>query len=87
MRGVVHREFDFPGQVANSVFYKALVRLHRNMKRKRPRLPIAGNSTTYNAPAHTTFVLTTYLPRIGIATLSQPPYSTDMYPSDIFLLL
>jgi len=38
------------------------------------------------APAHTAFLVTSYLTRIGVEVLPQPPYSLAMTPPDFFLL-
>ncbi|UYV72598.1 hypothetical protein LAZ67_10000001 [Cordylochernes scorpioides] len=45
----------------------------------------AGVSTNDNAPAHTAFLVTSYLTRIRVEVLPRPPYSPDMSPSDFFL--
>ncbi|UYV81468.1 hypothetical protein LAZ67_20001279 [Cordylochernes scorpioides] len=37
------------------------------------------------AQAHTAFLVTSYLTRIGVEVLPQPPYSPDMSPPDFFL--
>jgi hypothetical protein len=41
--------------------------------------------TDVNAPAHTAFIVTNYLTKAGIPTISQPPYSPDLAPPDFFL--
>ncbi|UYV69355.1 hypothetical protein LAZ67_6003304 [Cordylochernes scorpioides] len=40
-----------------------------------------------NAPAHTAFLVTSYLTRIGFKILPQLPYSPDIRPPDFFLFL
>ena len=38
-----------------------------------------------NAPVHNSILITDYLTKMGIKTLSQPPYSPDLVPSDFWL--
>ena len=84
--GVVHKEFVPPGQSVNAAFYKkVLERLHRSVKRKRPEIASRWKLHHDNAPAHTAFVVTSFLTRIGVEVLPQPPYSPDVSPADFFL--
>ena len=38
-----------------------------------------------NAPVHNSILVTDYLTKIGIKTLSHPPYSPDLTPCDFWL--
>ncbi|UYV72075.1 hypothetical protein LAZ67_9001736 [Cordylochernes scorpioides] len=44
-----------------------------------------SDRTLLNAPAHTAFLVTSYLTRIGVEVLPQPPYCPEMSPPDFFL--
>ena len=39
----------------------------------------------HNTPVHNSILVTDYLTKIGIQTLSQPPYSADLAPCDFWL--
>ncbi|UYV74571.1 hypothetical protein LAZ67_12000174 [Cordylochernes scorpioides] len=64
---------------------KVLRRLHKAVKRKRQDLAKRWHLHHDNAPAHTAFLVTSYLTRIGVEVLPQPPYSPEMSPPDFFL--
>ncbi len=38
-----------------------------------------------NAPVHNSILVTDYLSKMGIKTVSQPPYSRDIVPCDFWL--
>ena len=40
-----------------------------------------------NAPVHLSILVTDYLTKMGIKTVPQPPYSTDLAPCDFWLFL
>lgn len=85
-RGLIHKEFVPQGKTVNAEFYKeVLQRLHRAVKRKRQDLAQRWRLHHDNAPAHTAFLVTSYLTRIGVEVLPQPPYSPDLSPPDFFL--
>ncbi|UYV75854.1 hypothetical protein LAZ67_13001562, partial [Cordylochernes scorpioides] len=74
------------GKTVNAEFYKeVLQRLHKAVKRKRQDLAQRWRLHHDNAPAHTAFLVTSYLTRIGVVVLPQPPYRPDMSPPDFFL--
>lgn len=86
IRGLVHHEFVPAGTTVNAAFYvEVLKRLKKRVNRIRP--DIADNWKLHhdNAPAHTAFIVTNYLTKAGIPTISQPPYSPDLAPPDFFL--
>ncbi|UYV75132.1 hypothetical protein LAZ67_12002594 [Cordylochernes scorpioides] len=73
-------------KTVNAEFYKEVLRrLHKAVKRKRQDLAQRWRLHHDNAPAHTAFLVTSYLTRIGVEVLPQPPYSPDMSPPDYFL--
>ncbi|UYV78031.1 hypothetical protein LAZ67_15003274 [Cordylochernes scorpioides] len=74
------------GKTVNPEFYKEVLRrLHKAVKRKQQDLAQRWRLHHDNAPAHTAFLVTSYLTRIGVEVLPQPPYSPDMSPPDFFL--
>ncbi|UYV71021.1 hypothetical protein LAZ67_8001448 [Cordylochernes scorpioides] len=75
-----------PSGDINAEFYnEVLRRLHKAVKRKRQDLAQRWRLHHDNAPAHTAFLVTSYLTRIGVVVLPQPPYRPDMSPPDFFL--
>ncbi|UYV66179.1 DBH, partial [Cordylochernes scorpioides] len=85
-RGLIHKEFVPQGKTVNAEFYKEVLRrLHKAVKRKRQDLAQRWRLHHDNAPAHTAFLVTSYLTRIGVEVLPQPPYSPDMSPPNFFL--
>lgn len=85
-RGIVHKEFVPPGSTVNAAFYKeVLLRLKNRVARVRPDL--VNNWTLHhdNAPAHTAFLCTSALAKMGVPVLPHPPYSPDLSPPDFFL--
>ncbi|UYV66870.1 hypothetical protein LAZ67_4003188 [Cordylochernes scorpioides] len=86
-RGLIHKEFVPQGKTVNAEFYKEVLRrLHKAVKQKRQDLAQRWRLHHDNAPAHTAFFVTSYLTRIGVEVLPQPPYSPDMIPPDFFLV-
>lgn len=84
--GMVHWEFLPPGKTLTGAYYKqVLIRLNRNVKRRRPVIATSWKLHHDNAPVHTAGVVTDYLDKIGVKTLPQPPYSPDLSPPDFFL--
>ncbi|XP_011859854.1 PREDICTED: putative uncharacterized protein FLJ37770 [Vollenhovia emeryi] len=86
VKGVVYQEFVPPGQTVNGAFYlEVLKRLTRRVNRVRPAIAANWKLHHDNAPRHSCFLVTDYLIKIGITTVSQPPYSPDVAPADFFL--
>ena len=54
---------------------------------KRPALFKSGQWHFYqdNAPVHNSILVTDYLTKMGIKTVSHPPYSPDLAPCDLWL--
>lgn len=86
IKGIVHHEFVPPGQTVNAKFYvEVLKRLKRRVNRVRQDIAADWKLHHDNAPAHTAFLVNSYLTKAGIPTLPQPPYSPDVAPPDFFL--
>ncbi|UYV65319.1 hypothetical protein LAZ67_3003934 [Cordylochernes scorpioides] len=80
-RQEIHKEFVPQGKTVNAEFYKEVLRrLHKAVN-----LAQRWRLHHDNAPAHTAFLVTSYLTRIGVEVLPQPPYSPGMSPPDFFL--
>ena len=59
----------------------------KRFRRKRSEFFKSGQSHFHqnNAPVHNSILVTDYLTKIGIKTVSQPPYSPDVGPSNFWL--
>lgn len=70
----------------NKEFYCEVLKRLRNRVR-RVRKEIRDNWILHhdNASSHTTLIVSELLAKMGVATLSQPPYSPDLAPPDFFL--
>jgi histone-lysine N-methyltransferase SETMAR len=89
IRGIVHHEFFPESQTVNAEFYcNVLRRLRGDIRRKQPEMWCAGNWLLHddNVPSHRSLVTREFLAHKGIITLPHPPYSSDLAPSDFFLL-
>ena len=85
-KGIAHHEFVPPGQTVNAEYYKeVLQRLNHRVTRVRKEIQTSWKLHHDNAQSHTAFVVTSYLTRIGVATIPQPPYSPDLAPANFFL--
>lgn len=85
-KGIVHHEFVPAGQTVNAQYYKGVLqRLNARVTRVRKEVQGSWKLHHDNAPSHTAFVVTSYLTRIGVATVPHPPYSPDLAPADFFL--
>ncbi len=84
-QGIVHKEFVPPGSTVNAAFYKeVLLRLKNSVARVRPDLVNNWTLHHVNAPAHTAFLCTSALAKMGVPVLPHPPYSQTC-PPDFFL--
>jgi len=61
-----------------------LRRLKFRVRRVRPEIADDWILHQDNAPSHTSFVASEVLAKNKIATMPQPPYSSDLAPSDFF---
>ncbi|XP_054717601.1 histone-lysine N-methyltransferase SETMAR-like [Uloborus diversus] len=86
VKGVVHHEFVPPGKTVTGQFYKeVLQRLNNRVTRVGKEIKNCWKLHHDNAPSHTSFVVTSYLTKIRVDALPQPPYSPDLAPPDFFL--
>ena len=81
------------GQRVNKEYYAEVLRESRKrfrqkrFRRKRPALFKSGQWHFHrdNAPVHNSIFVTDYLTKMGIKTVSHPPYSRDLAPCDFWL--
>ena len=76
---------ELTGQRIKVRFYIEVLREFRKIfRRKRPALFKSGQWHFHqdNAPVHNSILVTEYLTKMGIQTVSQPPYSPDLAPCD-----
>ena len=88
--GVVHHEYVPTGQTINKEYYvQILKRLREAVKRKRPHFWSSGDWLLLhdNAPAHSSNLVQQFLSKHSIASLRQPPYSSDIALCDFWLFL
>ena len=59
----------------------------KRFRRKRPALfkSVQWHFHQENAPVHNSILVTDYLTKMGIKTVSHPPYSPDLSPCDFWL--
>jgi len=87
-KDIVHHEFVPHGQMVNKQFYQEVVaRLRDAVRKKRPEL--LENQTWMlhhdKAPAHTSFLIRSYLAKYQTSVVPHPPCSPDLAPADYFL--
>jgi len=87
--GIVHREFVPPGMTVNADFYCDVLRLHENVRRKRPQKWQNQNLIIHhdNAPAHRSFKISQFLAKNNMTVIPHPPYSPNLAPCDFLLFL
>ena len=78
----------FPtGQTVNKESYvEVLTEFRKRFRRKRPALFKSGQGHFHqdNAPLHNSILVTDYLTKTGIKTVSYPSYSPDLAPCDFW---
>ncbi|UYV68154.1 hypothetical protein LAZ67_5003213 [Cordylochernes scorpioides] len=87
-RGVVHHEFLPQGRTVNKEYYLQVMRnLREAIRQKRPDLWKNKNWLLHhdNAPAHTSLLVRDFLAKNNTLMNTQPPYSPDLAPCDLFL--
>ena len=69
--------------------YWFLREFRKRFRRKRPALLKSSqwHFNQDNAPVHNSILVTDYLTKMGIKTVPQPPYSSDLAPCDFWLFL
>ena len=76
------------GQTVNKEYYVQVLReFRKRFRRKRPALFKSGQGHFHqdNAPVHNSILVTDYLTKMGIKTVSHPLYSPDFAPCDFWL--
>ena len=76
------------GQTVNKKYYVEVLReFRKRLCQKRPALFKSGQWHFHkdNAPVHKSILVTDYLTKMGIKTVSHPPYRSDLAPYDFCL--
>ena len=74
------------GQTVNKEYYVEVLREFRmRFLGKRPALFKSGQFHQDNVPVHNSILVTDYLSKMGIKTVTHPPYSPDRSPCDFCL--
>ena len=76
------------GQTVNKEYYvEVLTEFGKRLRRKRAALFKSGQWHFHqdNALVHNSIVVTDYLSNMGIRTVTHPPYSPDLAPSDFWI--
>ena len=76
------------GQTVNKKYYVEVLReFRKRFRRKKPALFKSDQWHFHqdNAPVHNSILVTDYLTKMGIKTVSQTPYSPDLAPCDFCL--
>jgi len=84
---VVHHEFVPPGRTVNGHFHVQILQRLRDAVRRKRRDKWQGEWFLHhdNAPRHTSLVVQQFLAEKSIPVITQPPYSSDLAPSDFWL--
>ena len=86
--GMIYMQWVPTGQPVNKEYHVEVLREFR--KRFRWKRPALFKSAQWhfhedNAPVHNSILVTDYLTKMGIKTVSHPPYSPDLTPGDFWL--
>jgi histone-lysine N-methyltransferase SETMAR len=86
-KGIILKEPTPAGVTITKEYYaNILVELHQEIKKQRRGLVSAGVILHHdNAPAHTSFLVSSTIHNLKYELLRHPPYSPDLAPSDYFL--
>ena len=87
--GMIYMHWVPTGQTVNKVYYvEVLKEFRKRFRRKRPVLFKSGQWHFQQAIAqvHSSILVTDYLTKMGIKTVTHPPYSADLAPCDFGLL-
>ena len=86
--GMIYMHWILTGQTVNKEYYVEVIREFRKRFRwKRPALFKSGQWHFHqdNAPVQNSILVTDYLTKMGIKTVTQPPSSPDLAPCDFWL--
>ena len=86
--GMIYMHWVPTGQRVNKEYYvEVLKEFRKRFRRKRPALFKLGQWHFHkdNAPVHNSILVLDYLTKMGIKTVSHPPYSPDLAPCDFCL--
>ena len=86
--GMIYMHWVPTGQTVNKEYYVEVLReFRKRFQGKRPALFKSGQWHFHqdNAPVHNSILFTDYLAKMGIKTVSLPPYSPDLAPCDFWL--
>ena len=86
--GMIYMYWVPTGRTVNKEYYFEVLREFRKKFRwKRPALFKSGQRNFHqdNAPVYNSILVTDYLTKMGIKTISQLPYSPDLTPCDFWL--
>ena len=86
--GMIYMHWVPTGQTVNKEYYVEVLReFRKRFRRKRPALFKSGQWYFHqdNAPVHNSILVTDYLTKMDIKTVSQPPCSPDLTPCDFWL--
>ena len=86
--GMIYMHWVSTGQTVDKEYYvEVLRRFRKRFLGKRPALFKSGqwHFQQDNAPIHNSILVTDYLSKMGIKTVSHPPYSPDLAPCDFWL--
>ena len=86
--GMIYMHWVPTGQTVNKEIYVEVLRKFRKrFRRKRPTLFKLGQWHFHqdNAPVYNSILVTDYLTKMGIKTVPQPPYNSDLAPRDFWL--
>ena len=86
--GMIYMHWVPTGQTVNKEYYVEVLREFR--KRFRQKSPALFKLDQWhfhldNAPVHNSILVTDYLTKMGIKTVPQPPYGSDLTPCDFCL--
>ena len=87
--GMIYMHWVATGQAVNNEYYVEVLREFRKRFRRRKWPALFKSGQWYfhqdNAPVPKSPLVTDYLTKMGIKTLPQPPYSSDLPPCDFWL--
>ena len=86
--GMMYMHWVPTGQTVNKEYYVEVLReFRKRFRRKRPALFKSGQWHFHqdNAPVYNSIFVTDYLSKMGIKTVSHPPYSPEFAPCDFWL--